>query len=243
MRLKASFICLTLAAIQLLGCQRKASFDPALAGCFFPLRPGLTWTYRVIDKGQETPQIFTDRALGGQERVGTAPAAGGIVAEYSGADGASDLTILYAVENGYVTRTLGFGDKRHIMSQERGFLPRLLKPDLTWSNSQFPLGHFAAGFHVTQTHRTSLESAIVIVPAGHFSNCIRIETDAVLTDDDSHRVGTRQLRYVDWYAPNVGLIKTVVKESGFFGAQTGSVELLSFSQSGVRDAVASLDQR
>jgi hypothetical protein len=244
MKLIASFVCLTLAVVQLLGCQKSARFDPALAGSFFPLRPGLTWTYRVIDKGQETPQIFTDRAMGGQERVGTANASSGVVAEYSGSDGASDLTIFYAVEDGYVTRSLGLGDAKHIMSQEREFLPSLLKPDLTWSNTQSPIGHFAEGFHVTQTHRTSLESAVVIVPAGHFSNCIRIETDALLRDDLSPRTpGTRELKYVDWYAPNVGLIKTTVKESGFFGAQTGSVELLSFSDSGAKAADASLSQR
>jgi hypothetical protein len=71
----------------------------------------------------------------------------------------------------------------------------------------------------------------VQVPAGHYSNCIRIETEAVYKNDLSHNAGIRRLRYIDWYAPNVGLIKTVVSESGFFGAQIGSVELLSFSDS------------
>jgi hypothetical protein len=164
----------------------------------------------------------------GQERVGPTKATTGVVSEYFGSDGEKDLTILYMVEDGYVTRLFGSGDRRHFLSQEQGFLPRLLKPDLTWSNSLFPIGPF---FHITQTHRTSLEAGVVLVPAGHYSNCIRIETEAVYKDDSSNDAGTRRLRYVDWYAPNVGLLKTLVLESGFFGTEIGRVELLSFGDS------------
>jgi hypothetical protein len=231
MKLIASFCCLTLAVVELFACQKTAPFDPALADSFFPLRPGLTWTYRVMDKGQKTAETFTDRTLGGQERISTANASGGVVSESSGSDSATDLTILYRVEDGYVTRSLGLGDGRHIMSQERGFLPRLLQPDLNWSNSLSPVGDFVEGFHITQTHWTSLETRIVQVPAGHYSNCIRIETEAVYEDDSANNAGTRRLRYLDWYAPNVGLIKTVVSETGFFGTEIGRVELLKFGGS------------
>jgi hypothetical protein len=48
--------------------------------------------------------------------------------------------------------------------------------------------------------------------------------------------GTRRLRYLDWYAPNVGLVKTLVLESGFFGSETARVELLSFVDSHVKAA-------
>jgi hypothetical protein len=93
------------------------------------------------------------------------------------------------------------------------------------------VGDFVEGFHITQTHWTSLEAGIVQVPAGHYSNCIRIETEAVYKDDSSNDAGTRRLRYVDWYAPNVGLVKTLVLESGFFGTEIGRVELISFGDS------------
>jgi hypothetical protein len=230
MKLIASIVCLMLTVVQLSSCQRNAPFDPALIGSFFPLRPGLTWVYRVIYKSQENPQIFTDRATGGQERVSAPNAATGMVSEYSGSDGTRDLTILYMVKNGYVSRSVRSRDSRQIMSEEREFLPLLLKPDLTWSNSLFPVGRFVKGFHITQAHRTSLEAGVVLVPAGHYSNCIRIDTVAVYQDDSS-KIGARQLRYVDWYAPNVGLIKTVVLESGFFGTEIGRVELLRFRDS------------
>jgi hypothetical protein len=61
-------------------------------------------------------------------------------------------------------RGFGLGDRSQVLFQERGFLPRLLKPDLTWSNSLFPFGPLPEGFFVIQNHRTSLEAGVVLVP-------------------------------------------------------------------------------
>jgi hypothetical protein len=131
-----------------------------------------------------------------------------------------------------VTRAFGIDDHSHALFQERGFLPRLLKPDLSWSNSLFSFGHRPDEFHLTQTHRTSSETGVVLVPAGHYSHCIRIETEAVYENNSSsEKCGARRLEYVDWYAPNVGLIKTLVFESGFFGPELARVELLNFVDS------------
>lgn len=71
---------LTLAAVQLMSCQRKVQFDPAPAGAFFPLHPGFTWTYRVTDKSRDTTEIFTDRTVV-KEQIGTPRAAGEVVSE------------------------------------------------------------------------------------------------------------------------------------------------------------------
>jgi hypothetical protein len=89
--------------------------------------------------------------------------------------GQNNFTIRYTVGSGYLRRSFGFGDLGQILFQERRFLPRLLRPDLMRSNSYFPFDRFPEAFHLTQTHRTSLEPAVVFVPAGHFLNCIRIE--------------------------------------------------------------------
>jgi hypothetical protein len=215
--------------------QEGRNDETALAGSFFPLRPGSSWTYRVIDKGQNTTEVFTDRAVD-QERVGPARAASKVISEYSGSDGKGKSTIFYVVEDGYVSRVFGLGDRSQILFQERGFLPRLLKPDLTWSNSLFPFDRLPERFYVTENHRSSLEAGVVLVPAGHFSNCIRIETEAVYSDSSSKQDGVRKLRYLDWYAPNVGLVKSLVLKSGFFGSETARVELLSFVDSQVKAA-------
>src|SRR5450759_4362129 len=104
------------------GCQKRAPSDPSVAGSFFPLTPGSTWTYRVIDKRQNNTEFFTDRALG-QERVGPEQASGDLVSEHFGSDENGSVTILYTVEDGYVTRAFGIDDHSHALFQERGFLP------------------------------------------------------------------------------------------------------------------------
>ena len=233
MKLLTYSLCLALTVVQLSSCQRKASFDPGLSGSFFPLSTGSTWTYRVIDKSENSVEIFTDRTVG-LKHVSSANDSGGLVLEDSSSDGKGNFTIRYTVENGYITRSFRFGDPEQILFEERRFLPRLLEPDLTWSNSYFPFGHLPEAFHLTQTHRTFLEPAVVQVPAGDFSNCIRIETETLYAANsyDSHQArGNRRLRYVDWYAPNVGLTKTLLLESGFFGKEIARVELLSFGDS------------
>ncbi len=227
------FLYLTLTIVQLSSCQRKAPFDPALSSSFFPLRTGSTWKYRVIDKRQSSVKIFTDRTVG-LKHVGSAIDSGGLVLEDFNSNGKDNSIISYTVENGYITRSIRLGDPEQILSKERRFLPRLLEPDLTWSNSYFPFGRFPEAFHLTQTHRTLLETDVVQVPAGDFSDCIRIETETLYEangHDFHHPHDNRRLRYLDWYAPNVGLIKTLVLESGFFGKEIARVELLSFSDS------------
>jgi hypothetical protein len=233
MKLKASVFSLTLAAMLLLGCQHKASFDPGLAGSFFPLRSGSTWTYRIIDRDRHTTEILTDHAIG-RSSAGPSEAGGGIVSEYEDPGGENNLTIVYKVENGYVTRIFDFGSSSGVQFRERGFLPSLLKPGLTWSNWAFPFGPFREGFHLAQTHHTALESDLVVVPAGSFSNCIRIETRVSYEGNLSERIRPRRLNYLDWYAPGVGLIKTVVLESGYFGDEVARVELLSYGDSPVK---------
>jgi len=234
MKLIASFFSLTLAVFQLSGCQRGAPFDPASAASFFPLNPGSTWTYRVIDEELKTSQVFTDRAIG-QEQSDSAMDGNRVVAESSAGESGRNLTILYKIEDGYVTRLIPFGDGSQTLSKEQEFVPRLLKPGLTWSNSVLPFGSLPEGFQLMQTHRTSLENGAIQVPAGNFANCIRIETETLYKGNSSAKaVSPRRLKYVDWYAPNVGLIKTQVSETGFFGSEVARVELLSFGDSPVK---------
>src|SRR5216683_3118241 len=222
---RASFvIVLALATIRLASCQNKEPFDPGLAGAFFPLNPGSTWTYRVVDKN-----LISSATTGGET-----------VSEGSLSGGASRSTILYVTEGGYINRVSVDGPT-WIRFEEKRFLPQLLKPHLTWSNSFFPFGDLpgALAFHVVQHHRTFLESGDVVVPAGRFPGCIRIETEAEYQRNGSHSVPSLRLRYIDWYAPNVGLVRTVVSKGRFFHSEIARVELLSFAKSPVEAAARS----
>ena len=89
-----------------------------------------------------------------------------------------------------------------------------------------------------QHHRTFLESGEVVVPAGRFSGCIRIEIEAEYQRNSQSATSLR-LRYIDWYAANVGLLRTVVSKGGFFNSEIARVELLSFAKSPVEVAARS----
>jgi hypothetical protein len=216
------------------GCRYNASFDPASAGTFFPLHPGSRWTYRIIDKKQAIDGIITDRVTGAGH-IDTLKAAGQAVSESANMNGGGrESTFLYVMEDGYLTRVSSVGVQVWA-SYERRFLPQYLKPGLTWSNSLYPFGRLPGAFYITQAHRTFLEAGDVVVPAGRFSGCIRIETDAVY--GPPRKDGVLRLKYVDWYAPNVGLVKTLVLKSGWFSnPEVSRLELLSFADSSTTDA-------
>jgi hypothetical protein len=225
------------AAIQLSSCQKK-SFDPALADAFFPLRPGLTWTYRVVDNRRGTTAIFTDHVLGAGN-IGMSANADEVESEYSGPTGTLNSSIIYFPEGGYLTRQSGIGKTAGAALAERAFLPQLLKPDLTWSSSLVLFDQQPDIFHVSQTHRTFFDSRTVEVPAGHFSGCIRIETSALYQSNSSGDNLPLRLEYLDWYAPHVGLVRTVVQQSGFFASELARVELLKFGYSQLKGGTPS----
>jgi hypothetical protein len=221
-------------------CQRK-SFDPALEGAFFPLRPGLSWTYRIVHKGRGNIDLFTDRVLGSR-RVGSDESTGEVESLYYGPTGTLSSTIIYLSEDGYLTRQSRINKNVRITLSERAFLPQLLKPDLAWSNSLVPFDQQSDMFHVVQTHRTFFDSKTVEVPAGHFSGCIRIETVAVYESDSAVNLPMR-LEYLDWYAPHVGLVKTVVRQSGVFGSELARIELINFGNSQPKSATSWTNRR
>jgi hypothetical protein len=213
---------LALAAAQLSSCERK-TFDPALAGDYFPLRPGLTWTYRIIEDGGRSrapTHTLTERVLG---RTGAR--ASEVESEYAGPGGVLNSTIVYFAEHGYLTRQSIISRGAGMGTAEQAFLPQLLKPNLTWSNSLVPFVQEPDVFHATQTHRTFFDAGTVEVPAGRFSGCIRIES-LTLYQSSLNANLPLNLRYVDWYAPHVGLVKTLVQKDGFFGSELARIELL-----------------
>ena len=231
-----SVFVLALSTAPLMGCQNNAPFDPASAGTFFPLHRGSRWTYRIIDKNLATNQIVTDRALGAGH-IDTLKAAGEAVSESANMNaGGSESTFLYVMEDGYLTRVSSVGIPVWA-SYERRFLPQYLKPGLTWSNSVFPFGRFRGAFYIKQTHRTFLQAGDVVVPAGRFSGCIRIETDALY--GPPRKDGVLHLKYVDWYAPNVGLVETRVLKGGWFSdSEVARLELVTFADSSTSGATS-----
>jgi hypothetical protein len=222
-------------------------FNPALAGRFFPLRSGLSWTYQVTYPNGAHGTI--NGRVVEADASSTSHAAALIVSDYSG-QGISavraepsqtyprqmtEIDTRYVIENGYISRLATLGGPTSIGLDEHNFLPQYLRPDRAWSNKLSPFDQLADEIlTITQNHRSFLESREVVVPAGRFTTCIRIETRASY----SSPAGLGGKRYfTDWYAPDVGLVKTRVASGGPDGPELARIELLRFAKS---DADAAL---
>ena len=236
---------LTLVLVQFVSCQRRLPFNPALAGRFFPLGSGLTWTYQVTfsNGARETITEHSVELDPGDNLPGAAL----VVSNYSGIDGnraarpnlpesypgkligqLTDVETHYMLNGDYITRITSLGRVSRILTEERDFLPHYLKPDLVWSSTQLDV------LKVIQTHRSFLEADEVITPAGRFSGCIRIETEASYHSPAGigAEAGVRGRRYfTDWYAPDVGLVMTLVSTDGQDGRPLARIELLRFAKS------------
>ena len=228
-------------------CQRHPSVNLAAPRAFFPLVPGTIWKYRVTDEVKNTTTTFTDkvelslRNEGGVVQMAHdgsgSEAAETVVSETVGADSSSQMLIIYKTNNEYITRSFSFGSlgdgsfDSQILSEEPDFLPRLLKPGVTWSSASFPFGALSQDLKIVQTHTSYAEDDIVTVPAGRFAGCLQIKTTAVFVIGPSNaHQESPHLKYIDWYAPNIGLIKTSLQETGLFGEEIARLELVGFGK-------------
>ena len=231
----ALMICFAFSA-PLFGCHGKsAQFDPASSRDFFPLVPDSVWTYRVNSKSQRSTYVVTDKAMG-EKYVPSLNTTGQVVEEFYNMDRGGTRPIVYVTKNGYWTRLSGLDYSKDDIeapvwgrSEEGEFMPAILTPGVNWKSQIFPFGHMPGAFDIRQLHRTFFESADVIVPAGHFSGCIRIETEALYEGGSYAKIRKpARLVYEDYYAPHVGLVKTLALEGGLSGHEVERVELLRF---------------
>jgi hypothetical protein len=216
-------------------CHSRGDWKADPSADFFPLKANMVWTYRVASKSQMANYAVTDRVIG-QQYVPALKLTGLVVQEFYNLDRAGLRPIIYLDQGGYLTRLSGLDYVQHQIqaptwgrSEEDNFLPSHLTPDLVWSNTLFPYGKMPGAFNVTQSHKSFIETDEVSVPAGHFKNCIRIETQAHYAGGPyAQRKQNLNLAYKDWYAPNVGLVRTVAYMGGPSGPEMERVELTRF---------------
>jgi hypothetical protein len=206
----------------------------------------MTWMYRVQSKSQQRDYVITDTVVG-QQYVPALKLTGAVVQEFYNLDRAGLRPIIYTQKAGYLTRLSGLDYVEHRIqppvwgrSIEEDFLPERLSPDTIWQNKLFPYGQLPGSFDVAQSHRSFTEWRTVAVPAGRYAGCIRIETLAQYEGGPyAHRRGVLKLAYKDWYAPNVGLIRTIAYEGGPRGPEMERVELLRFDAGAKSPSVSS----
>jgi hypothetical protein len=202
---------------------------------FFPLKPNMMWMYRVESKSQQRAYIFTDTVVG-QQYVPALKLTGAVVQEFYNLDRAGLRPIIYTQQGGYLTRLSGLDYVKHQIeppawgrSIEEDFLPARLTPNEVWQNKLFPYGKIPGSFDLAQSHKSFSEGDTVTVPAGRYDGCIRIETLARYEGGSYDRQPkTLRLAYEDWYAPNVGLVRTIAYEDKPNGPEVERVELIRF---------------
>lgn len=221
---------------------KRATFNATLSGEFFPLAVDTVWTYQVKSKSQRATYVVTDKVIG-QRYVPSLNVTGQVVEEYYNMDRGGMRPIVYVTtKDGYLNRLSGLDYAKQDIeapawgrSEEGEFMPARLAPDLTWSSKIFPFGHMSGAFDINQSHRSYFDGEDIIVPGGRFSGCIRIETNAVYEGGNYSKIGKGlRLTYEDWYAPKVGLVKTVALEGGSNGPEMERVELLKFLSPSIR---------
>ncbi len=241
----AMAIALVAGAAMMSACRSTQEWKAEPNANFFPLKTNMVWTYRVNSKSQRQNYAVTDRVIGTQY-VPALKLTGLVVEEFYNLDRAGLRPIVYLDQDGFLTRLSGLDYVQNQIqapvwgrSEEANFLPEHLTPDREWKNVLFPYGKLPGSFDVTQSHKSYMEPADVTVPAGHFRDCIRIETRAHYEGGAyAQEKQNLNLTYEDWYAPNVGLVRTVAYQGGPDGPEMERVELTRFEAVSVPAAPA-----
>lgn len=194
-----------------------------LAGCgnapdarYFPLADGYRWTYalREVNPYVDQTEAFVVRNAGSRERDGDT---------YWLRRNSLDTEYWLKVEGPNILRT---GVRTAVeFEPQTDAVPRTvlpLNPKLgdRWEQPSQPfilerVVPFRERFLRHESTRFVLDMAVtavdeeVTVPAGTFKDCIRVEGEALIHVLADARLGASEVvvRHIEWYAPDVGLIK------------------------------------
>jgi len=226
-------------------CERSRPTDSNVN--FFPLHAEDTWVYEVTRPLRNRRSRMTVRARGDQYVAALKRRCQLVEESYSPDEdnGGRPETypIAYYRENGFLYRAMSLeyrdGELQDIGlgSSEERFLPDQPTADSTWESrtTAYKLG-VQESYGVTQHHRAALDPDTITVPAGSFSRCLRVDTVAVHRgkregkDDDRPVI----LYYADWYAPNVGLVRTLQWSRPDGGPPLAKIELVAYDVEGAR---------
>jgi hypothetical protein len=234
------------------GCSHLGEERPAPD--FFPLHAEDTWVYEVARpmrnvRTRMTVRVRDERyiqALGRRCRLvdETYAADDDGVNVSAGAPAQTEIyPVAYCRDKGFLNRALSLeyqgGEVRDLGlgAGEERFLPEGLGGDVAWDSltTAYDLGG-GTDYRIRQTHHALLDPESVEVPAGRFSGCVRVDTVAV---QGGRRAGVDDgdsivLYYSDWYAANVGLVRTIQSNRPDGGPPLAQIELLAYDVEGAR---------
>jgi hypothetical protein len=198
-RAAAIFALLNLLAATACGSHGDASYFPMSADRF--------WEYQLrLQNGDVWPVIVHSR---GPRFV---PELGRVAAIFDEDYPDQRLPVAFFLAEGFLQSEIGlrYRLERGVELMPIGIQPMRVMPmpprvGMRWAYFEQVFGSSdGVGFDIRWSGSVSREESIA-VPAGVFRDCLRIESVAVHRmpkDDHPH-----EFRYVDWYAPNIGLVK------------------------------------
>ncbi len=197
----------------------SCSNEPMDSSSYFPLQEGMQWDYSVTTDVNDTIRHanFSIR-MGEPESIMGVPHAVRIT---------SDGTRYYIVENidgiyRNAKQTL-IESKPTIESSPHWILKYPFRSGTHWSNPTYPFvlrriypytERLTRGMNLKMTFQIVAEDETVVVTAGRFDNCIRVEGEANLTLYADAKSGYEEIliNTTEWYAPGVGLVKLLREE-------------------------------
>ena len=178
---------------------------------YFPLKPGMTWTYKVVSDKSETRTVtvtnLPPREIDDTKLTPKKWDIGGISKYY-----------LIGTDDGGVYR---YGEQKSENSE-----PIITKPKIYYLKN--PVSDGTTWDISTKLGEDNLTVNLTIeglndtikVPAGDFEDCLRIKHVGSSQRDDA----SISLEAYEWYAPKVGLVKSLVIIKKLEKGQTKSSE-------------------
>jgi hypothetical protein len=216
------------------------SRDRSDSSAYFPLGVDDTWVYEIARPAQDQHARLTIRSRGDQFVEPLRKRAHVVEERYttrSDSAPGEPYLLAYYHEEGYVHRAMSLEYKGENIVElgphaaEERFLPLTLEARSRWRGTttayDVPGG---AGYAVEQEHAAADEPEPIEVPAGRYDDCIRVDTVAVqqIHAEGRARGKPTVLYYRDWYAPNVGLVRSQLSNRQDHSAILAETRLISF---------------
>lgn len=192
---------------------------------YYPLREGLSLVYQIDKSEKQRVENFRAREM---NKLSVVPqkieTTKGTAFRFVAVDKSG--IYCYAYQAPAATEP-------EILAQPEYILMNPLKPGKSWE-AETSIMLLLERISYTMTYLVESKKETVTVPAGTFENCLLIKGSR-LVQRDMGALGVIKINISEdsWYAPGIGLIKSVRKESGnhvLAGSSEKLIQLLSYEK-------------
>jgi hypothetical protein len=193
---------------------------------YFPLKEGYVWTYSLGDAGRlRTVENFAVRTMDKKK----------VVPQKIDERGRTSFSFIAQEKNGvyeYAVQPAGSTSPR-VAETPRCILKYPLRGGTSWQEDA-SLSVLLESVPYTMTYTIQKKKETLTVPAGTFENCIKVSGSG-LVEKDRGVLGALKVAVSQeiWYAPGVGMVRSIRKESGnhvLAGQSESVIQLESFKK-------------